>query len=309
MFRSALLLLLALPCLAMAQSPAAGNYFWKNEIILQGCDLSGNNISYKVTSLVSQKFRVINLGTDSSIIRIMNYELPKVLEKATQTTSSNKDDGSGSDAAATALANTARANFFKYNFSGTPDDYKALASGSSNRTNLQQYQRYFKVSNVVIDSSATYYTRIGGSLATGVLNYPFKFRPQAGKSDFSGAFNIGAALGYRWPHKSYREFTWLLLGSYGISTISLDSSTVRQNGAGLTTANDFTALSMSAGLMVEYNKVQAGVFVGVDNLSRGTHREYEWIYQGKPWISIGFGYSIFSTETDKGSTNEGQGSE
>jgi len=56
--------------------------------------------------------------------------------------------------------------------------------------------------------------------------------------------------------------------------------------------------------MVEYQNIQAGVFVGWDHIGRINQNTYGWIYQSKPWISVGFGYAIFTKEKSKEKSKE-----
>ncbi|MEM8907938.1 MAG: hypothetical protein AAGD05_08850, partial [Bacteroidota bacterium] len=145
-----------------------------------------------------------------------------------------------------------------------------------------------------------------GSLAFGIINFPFKARFAEDRFDFSGAFNFGAAIGYKFKHKSYRKFNFSVLTGYSISTVVLDSVSVRQNAKDLSATNNFTAFSFSTGLLFEYEKVQAGIFLGWDFLNRINQDRYGWKYQGTPWLSVGFGYSIFSNEKEMGDTQKTQ---
>ncbi|GAB4028951.1 hypothetical protein [Spirosoma koreense] len=90
-----------------------------------------------------------------------------------------------------------------------------------------------------------------------------------------------------------------MLTGYSISNVVLDAPSVERNANLLTETNNFTALSLSVGYMFENEKIQVGVFMGNDNLSRVNQENFGWQYQGKPWFSIGLGYSIFSTEKPK----------
>lgn len=274
-------LLLALCAIsAQAQNDESnhiGQYYWKHQIVMDECNLAGTTNGNQVVSLAGQKFRVIATVDDGAIIRILDYPLPPVAAK---------DSGSF----------VSTANFETYNFSGTQTDLATLSLNAITSRNYGDFQRYFKVGFSELEANAQVFAKVTGSLEAGVLNYPFKFRPQSGKSDFTGAFNFGAAVGYQFPSRTDRNTRWSVLSAYGISNVVLDSLSVRQNSAQLANVNNFTAFTFSLGAMVEYEKVQVGVFVGWDNLSRTNHTNYEWIYQGKPWLSFGFGYSIFSTD-------------
>jgi hypothetical protein len=49
----------------------------------------------------------------------------------------------------------------------------------------------------------------------------------------------------------------------------------------------------------KYQKVQAGIFIGWDRIGKLNQREFKWQYQGKSWISVGFGFAIFSGQKEK----------
>ncbi len=165
-----------------------------------------------------------------------------------------------------------------------------------NRDKANDTQLYFRVPEAYIQNHAQQYQRNGTSLAVGVINFPVKFRPQKDKTDFSGGFNLGAAIGIKFRHYTYQKFNWSILSAYSISNINLDSVSVNQNGADLNRTNNFSAFTFSLGLMTEYQKIQAGLFIGWDFLGRINQEQYDWHYNAKPWFSIGFGYAIFSSE-------------
>jgi hypothetical protein len=71
----------------------------------------------------------------------------------------------------------------------------------------------------------------------------------------------------------------------------------------LASTNNFTAFSFSLGILAEYQRVQAGIFLGWDRIGKLNQREFDWQYQGKPWISVGFGFAIFSGQKEKTEKN------
>ncbi len=60
---------------------------------------------------------------------------------------------------------------------------------------------------------------------------------------------------------------------------------------------NIAVFSLSFGLVFEFGKAQAGIFYGWDFLNKSTETKYNWIYDRKPWISIGFGFSIFTIDS------------
>ena len=264
--------------------PKIGLYKWTEAVFIQPCDIDGaNTLDPAIPSKAGQKFRVITIKDGANaIIQILDY-----------TTSSGKADKK--------LSPTT--DFYRYNFDGIASDYSNLSDEDANSRSYGDKQRYFKVGVAYIEALAVRETRIGGALAAGVINFPFKYRPQKGNADFSGAFNFGAGIGYKFHHKSWRQFTYSIISGYSISNVVLDSSNANKNQGKLSSTNNFTAFSFSLGLLAEYQRVQAGIFIGWDRISKLNHREFDWQYQGKPWISVGFGFAIFSGQKEQGDKN------
>ncbi|MFT5384555.1 MAG: hypothetical protein ACI81W_001956 [Saprospiraceae bacterium] len=61
------------------------------------------------------------------------------------------------------------------------------------------------------------------------------------------------------------------------------------------TSEKAPALSFTLGGVFEFSKAQFGVYVGWDYIS-GSNKDI-WIYQGKPWFSIGVGTSLFNSSS------------
>lgn len=263
-----------------------GKYYWNKNIAIAACNLDGTitKIDFnKLNTLTTgnQLFAVIDVktidGEDYAIIRILDYKLPKQLK-----------------------------NFYDYNFIGSAKEYDGYIKQYPNTSNYGIYQRYFKVKAAELLENATAYTYIGGALAGGIINFPFKLRLQQDANDFSSAFNLGGAFGYTLPHYSFRNFTYSILFAAALSNVNLDASNVKQNADMLATANDFSALTFAIGGLVTYDRFQAGIFLGIDRIGNLNNTTFNWRYQNKPWLSIGFGYAIFSIEKPAVTTSDNQ---
>jgi hypothetical protein len=269
------------------QESLLGLYSWREVVMMIPCELDGKRITEtdgqiimdKISSLVGQKFRVLDeLDSNYLLIQILDYPGPTDDEQ-------NKTNGE---------EKSGYGNFFLYNYDGNLESFKELGTDFRNKRIYGNKQRYFKVKSTQVKAYSRKEQSIGASLTAGVINFPFRLRPQKGIVDFSGAFNFGAAIGYTFRHKSWREVKHSLLTAYSISNVVLDSMSTTRNSDKLTSTNNFTSLSFSLGYMVQYQQVQVGIFLGLDHLSRINQRTYGWIYQSKPWVSLGFGLSIFS---------------
>lgn len=180
-------------------------------------------------------------------------------------------------------------------------DYRtgAKASANSIRKAAIYNGNYYSVDIAVFDAKSKPFSVVGGGLAVGTLNYPFKYRPQAEKGDFASGFNFGATLGYTIRHNSLRRFVWSAMAGFSASNISIDQVAATKNQTDLATANNFGGFSFSLGLLAQQDKVQVGMFMGWDRLGLATNNKYGWIYQGKPWLSIGWGISLFTPQKEK----------
>jgi len=280
-----------------------GLYRWTQVVFLQPCNVDGSDLMVSTTTTtdgkttttiiksneitskyVGQEFRVLKVTGDGAfaVIQILGYTrvkvgdtLGKIIEPAP--------------------------GFYDFNFRGTSKEYEALSAWEINSGSYGSHQAYFKVSLNIIDACAHKKARTKSSLAVGVITFPFKFRPQKGMQDFSGAFNFGAGLGVTVSKKVWREASFSIITGYSISSIALDSSNTRKNQDNLMSTNNFAAFSFSAGGLVQYQRVQAGVFIGWDRLNNINQRQYAWQYQGKPWLSVCFGIAIFSGSKEKNS--------
>lgn len=132
------------------------------------------------------------------------------------------------------------------------------------------------------------------SFAVGFVTMPVKLR--VGKNfDFEPTISLGTTAGLRMRmSRHYTNYINFLVGA-STSTINLDSSSARGIKTGESLKNVFV-FSPSFGIVVEFSKSQIGLFCGYDLLGHSNKLKHDWIYQKKPWISIGFGFSIFKTE-------------
>lgn len=246
------------------KSSVIGQYQFIQVINIVSCKADGSKDDPVVLrqTYIDQYFNVINVVGSDAIIQFVDYKLGDP-------------------------------NIFQYTFKGTPTEYDKLDATAANMSEFGDKQFFFKIPLQQLEDFAA--RKIKGSPAIGVINYPFKLRLQPGKQDFSGSFNFGAAIGYTFEHRSDRDWTLSILSGYSISNLNIDSAAVNKHKPDLQATNNFTAFSISIGAMFTYHsKVQVGIFMGTDRLSRLNQQYFDWIYQGNPWFSVGFGYSIFS---------------
>jgi len=124
-------------------------------------------------------------------------------------------------------------------------------------------------------------------LSVGILTLPFKARPQDDFS-FDTEFNLSTTLNYNITAIYDANFN-VQIGA-GIGSVNLNAS----NASGITDlkAQDVACLNLFSGLMVEYKKVQAGLYVGIDQINNQS--QYQWQHNGNIWFGFGIGFNVFN---------------
>ncbi|WBV61771.1 hypothetical protein PFY12_06515 [Chryseobacterium camelliae] len=125
--------------------------------------------------------------------------------------------------------------------------------------------------------------------SVGILTLPFKFRPQDEKT-FEAQFNLNSTLNWR-VGKFYSTDFYVQIGA-GLGSVELNSN----NSLGIEADKNINAatLTMFSGLMLQYKKVQAGIYCGVDQINNQKH--YQWNNNGNLWFGFGVGYQLFNVD-------------
>ena len=129
----------------------------------------------------------------------------------------------------------------------------------------------------------------------GVVSIPFKIR--LGNSDFETNANIGlnAAFMYRLNRKI--KDRWILQPNIGIG---LSDIPLNESNSDVDKAENRTALSFSAGLMLNIsNDINLGIFLGVDRLNK-TNQSVNWKYHDKGWLGIGINIGFSESNSKNG---------
>ncbi len=123
------------------------------------------------------------------------------------------------------------------------------------------------------------YTR-SDTFTWGFLSLPLKMRfgNSRGPFDFEQNLQFGITAGDKHQFAKTADVSINYLGGVSVVNVPLKDST------------STTAVSFSAGSMFQYGKFQVGVFVGVDLAGS---KSAQFNYQGKPWIGIAIGVSLF----------------
>ncbi len=173
-------------------------------------------------------------------------------------------------------------------------------------------RRYFLLGRDILIKYCVEYKDIKKwDLNYGTLVTPFKLR--FNRFSFSNDLSVGGAVYYQ------RKFDtdWSLGGVFALSlsSVTLDaaSTNIHQNSTNtnppLTTSTTRPAFSPSIHYVMSYKNINFTVGVGFDYLSKptdvasATNPEAGWIYNGKPWLGIGLGVSLFNNNATKATPN------
>lgn len=133
------------------------------------------------------------------------------------------------------------------------------------------------------------YSRFSPFAGASVL--PFKLRPQTG--EFTKDLTLTGLGGIKWRPKRKDSFSVGALFGVGVTSVSLDS--LNTEGRVLE-PSDRAAITLSTGLVMQWERLQVGVFMGWDHLNKADRKL--WVHQGAHWLAVGIGVSIFSEESE-----------
>ncbi len=281
------LLLLFIQIALMAQNePTLGLYRWNTVVQMNESDDTGSLVAgtLPVQSKVGQLFRLIRINgsgsTATGIIQILDY--------------TEKVNGH--------IQPSDLTDFYTYNHKSTAT-YSALNTLDKDSRNYKTDQKYFVVSLSYISSYANQYIGHGVDISAGVISLPLKLRLKDG--DFNGSISIAGAGGIKWRASPYRNDRYhnILVG-LGLSNLTIDSSNITKNKNNI--VSNLTGLTMITGYVYQSGKIQMGVFLGWDFLTRSNQEKFGWVYQGKPWVSLGIGVSIFGDGNNNKTNTEEQ---
>lgn len=170
----------------------------------------------------------------------------------------------------------------------------------SNNMTAEIGRKTFCVDKTIVDRTTERTYAWGWSswdLAAGVLLLPIKMR--ISNFDFSRDVTIGTVFGPRWRLSPTRNVFLSFLAGAGIAAVQLDSAST---GGVVRQPTDRAAVTLALGPMLEMNGFQVGALLDWDRISNA--KRDQWAYQGKPWLSLGLGYSLLRAAPDAPATGQ-----
>lgn len=152
-----------------------------------------------------------------------------------------------------------------------------------------EYYKYFRITKAQLDYKTipSNTQRLAFTLGSVITPLKLRFSP----FDFSKDFTIGSTFGVKYTKSDFALVSFSALLGLGVSSVTLDSFFT--NGK-TRNKQETLAFTPSIGVMLEFGNAQIGVFTGIDMLSSTNPIFDNYIYKNKPWISVGFGYAIFT---------------
>lgn len=263
----------------IAQDQIGHVYQFRVPRSLQECNITGNTAGFIVKTIPDKsKFTVIGVdAANNYIIRFWNWDNPTLVTPAAGVVNPAPQNKT----ITTLIANASNIDFYY--------TYNVYYNGTSFE------QRFFLVPSgeltVYCEAIEARY-----SPAFGAVTLPFKWRTNNG--DFNKDVTLSAMGGLRRHGIPFTKNLglstyWNTVFGVGFTSVQLDSTNTKGT---ITKASDFSALTLSIGEVVEFKKLQFGIFIGWDNLSKSSLNN--WDSQGKMWVGFGLGYSIFSASED-----------
>jgi hypothetical protein len=207
---------------------------------------------------------------------------------------------------------TPASNTAKNNKSSTPFIYqkdtltkKTYWSYSDDLQFIGKWANYkqFAIKPSEFDAACKEYFGTKKDFTWGVMTLPIKARFGNGDDklfDFEERLNLGFVFGLRKQLKGYVEQSLNYLMGFGITSAKTDSSSMKD--LAYYDGSSSLALSLHTGILYQYDNFQVGIFLGADFVPGRVGRE--WRHQGKPWIGLALGVSLFSKNQTGGGTGE-----
>lgn len=123
-------------------------------------------------------------------------------------------------------------------------------------------------------------------ISIGLLTLPFKARPQDDFS-FDTQFNLNSTLNIRFGDVSGVSYYY----QFGAGVGSVNLNPGNAGGVSDSETQDVSVLTFFNGIMLEYKKIQVGVYAGFDQINN--QKNYDWQSNGNVWLGFGIGYNLF----------------
>ena len=134
-------------------------------------------------------------------------------------------------------------------------------------------------------------------ISVGLLTLPFRARPQD-EFSFDTEFNLSTSVNFRLGSLKGASFN----GQFGAGISSVGLNTENALGIDTGESQDVATLTLFSGLMLQYKKVQIGIYAGVDQINNQSN--YQWKSNGNLWLGFGIGFNVFTVSVSTPKNNQ-----
>lgn len=178
----------------------------------------------------------------------------------------------------------------------TTTNYRLFnVDGGARKTFCVERGTFERFSQKIYENGRSSYELTAGAL---ILPVKMRFGGADRSFDFSKDITISTTGGFRWRVSETRENYFSALIGVGLSSVDLNPDNTKKI---IDKSTDRAALTWIAGGMWDIDKFQFGAFVGQDRISQPN--QGDWVYQGKTWLAVGLGYSLFGATSKKEDTS------
>lgn len=260
-------------CMTMFSWAQNKEYYLRNDLILHECTIAGDTTGQPFRLCPwNANFTVVgNVGSDGLMIRFLNWYSDAELK-----------EGSYED----------RSWFLAPKTDSHLDPERKLKAERMNYDVTipygQERDRYFFITKSMLAVNGL--QRVAKFSPTfGALVLPVKLRPQNGV--VTKDISLGSVGGIRWQPRRRLDFYIAATVGLAITSITVDSAST--NGK-FKSKTESAGMTVPIGIMVQWEKVQWGIFTGWDMLF-DTNKN-DWKYQGKQWFSMGVGIGLYTED-------------
>jgi len=180
----------------------------------------------------------------------------------------------------------------------------------SDKVYIDRWANYleFAISPTTFNSSCIPYFGGKEEFTWGIMTLPIKVRFGNNNDRFFNyeeKLNLGFVFGKRYQLQGKIEQSINILAGFGVTNVRIDS--LSQKSGKVPEASSSAAFSFNMGCLYQYDNFQIGLFLGQDRVSGQLGRD--WRYQGKTWIGLAVGLSLYSRNSSQGGegSNESKG--
>jgi hypothetical protein len=157
----------------------------------------------------------------------------------------------------------------------------------------------FAINPKILNSSCKEYFATKKDFTWGVMTLPIKARFGNNEKkffDFEERLNLGFVFGLKKQLKGYSQRSRNYLAGFGITSVRTDSLSMKD--ISVYDGKSSLALSLHTGVLYQFEMFQVGLFIGADLVPGMVGRS--WVHQGKPWVGLAIGVSLFSKNSVEG---------